>query len=71
MLNGVNHTLYSSLVMRYPDLKVIASGGVHHLDDLHQLKKDACHGAIVGKAIYEHRIQIKDLLQFQSKMVVP
>ena len=66
MLLGVNQELYKSLIERYPELKIIASGGVHHLNDLHQLKAMSCHGAIVGKAIYEHKININDLNQFQS-----
>lgn len=66
MLQGTNLDLYKSLIDRYPDLNVIASGGVHHLDDLHQLQEISCHGTIVGKAIYENKILIKDLVQFQT-----
>lgn len=65
MLQGVNLELYRALTSRYPDLNIIASGGVHLVDDLHQLESVHCHGVIVGKAIYEHKIKIKDLVPFQ------
>ena len=51
-----------------PDILIWTSlqVGVHHVDDLHQLESVHCHGVIiVGKAIYEHKIQIKDLVSFQ------
>ncbi len=65
-LSGVNVDLYKSLLHRYPDLHLIASGGVHHIDDLFLLKDMSCHGVIVGKAIYENKIPIHELSQFQS-----
>jgi len=45
-------------------LHFIASGGVSSLNDLKELKKIGCHGAIVGKAIYEGRISMKELADF-------
>lgn len=60
-LGGVNQSLYAELIQRYPGLKITASGGVHHLDDLYRLKEIHCYGAIVGKAIYENKIKIESL----------
>ncbi|MEQ8534967.1 MAG: HisA/HisF-related TIM barrel protein [Imperialibacter sp.] len=39
----------------------VASGGVSSMEDLEKLKEIGCKGAIVGKAIYEGRVNIADL----------
>jgi phosphoribosylformimino-5-aminoimidazole carboxamide ribotide isomerase len=44
----------------------VASGGVATIDDLQLLKDAGCHGAIIGKAIYENRITIAQLKKFIS-----
>ncbi|SRR5258708_4971561 len=61
MLKGPNFELYKRLKERFPTLKIIASGGISSLDDLDKLKQLHLHGAIIGKAIYEGRISLKDL----------
>jgi len=63
MLAGPNIILYKKLLTQFPSLKLIASGGVSCLDDLKQLKAAGLYGVIVGKAIYEGRI---DLAQLQT-----
>jgi phosphoribosylformimino-5-aminoimidazole carboxamide ribotide isomerase len=63
-LEGPSIDLYKKILSRFPDLYFIASGGVSSIDDLHQLKEIGCSGAIVGKAIYEGRITLDDLQQF-------
>ena len=65
MLQGVNQELYKELIEKYPDLFVTASGGVHHVDDLIKLKEIKCSGVIVGKAIYENKISLKELYDIQ------
>ncbi len=60
-LEGPSIELYQKIMTRFPDLHFIASGGVSNLDDLMQLKEIGCKGAIVGKAIYENRISLKEL----------
>ena len=42
-------------------ISLIASGGISTADDLPRLKALGCEGAILGKAIYENRIDLKDL----------
>lgn len=42
-------------------LKLIASGGITTMDDIHTLNSLGCEGAILGKAIYENRIALKEL----------
>ena len=60
MLEGASGTLYSEILSEC-SVKLIASGGVSSLDDLEQLKALGCEGAIVGKAIYENKISLKEL----------
>lgn len=61
MLQGPNVVLYAKLLEQFPTIKLIASGGVSNVRDLESLKKINVDGAIVGKAIYEGRITLKDL----------
>jgi len=61
MLKGPNFGLYKKLKKRFPALKITASGGISSLDDLAELGYQKLHAAIVGKAIYEHRIKLSDL----------
>ena len=60
-LEGPAVALYKNIVQKFPALHFIASGGVSSIDDLHALRDAGCKGAIVGKAIYEGRVKIKDL----------
>jgi phosphoribosylformimino-5-aminoimidazole carboxamide ribotide isomerase len=60
-LEGPSIDLYKKVIEKFPALWFIASGGVSSMDDLYALKEIRCSGAIVGKAIYEGRIQLKEL----------
>ncbi len=64
MLTGPNFNLYKELLINFPMMKLIASGGVSSNDDLLRLKSDGLHGAIVGKALYENRISLDELEQY-------
>ena len=66
MLQGPNVELYSKLLNAFPSIKLIASGGVSSVDDLDRLKKANVEGVIVGKAIYEGRIELKALTERQT-----
>lgn len=63
-LEGPAIDLYKNITTKFPSLHFIASGGVSSLQDLEDLQSAGCHGAIVGKAIYEGRIKITDLISF-------
>jgi len=63
-LEGPATTLYKNIITEFPSLHFIASGGVSSMRDLEELQLAGCSGAIVGKAIYEGRISIKDIAQF-------
>jgi len=60
-LKGPNFSLYKKLVSKFPNLEIIASGGVRNKEDLKKLSKIGLSGAIIGKAIYENKIKISDL----------
>jgi phosphoribosylformimino-5-aminoimidazole carboxamide ribotide isomerase len=60
MLSGTSNALYQE-IMNVSQVNLIASGGVSSMDDLYQLIALGCEGAIVGKAIYEGKITLKQL----------
>ncbi len=64
LLAGPALSLYKNILNRFPELSFIASGGVSAVDDLKALKAIGCHGAIVGKAIYEGRIALAEMGRF-------
>lgn len=63
-LEGPSIDLYQSILNKFSDLQLIASGGVASISDLEQLASIGCSGAIVGKAIYEGRITMQQLQRF-------
>ena len=66
LLQGPSLSLYKNIISEFPMLKLIASGGVSSIKDLEDLAEAGCSGAIIGKAIYEDRISLKDLKHFQA-----
>lgn len=60
MLAGSSNDLYRE-ILGETDIKLIASGGVTSMKDIEELIKMKCDGAIIGKAIYEGRITLKEL----------
>jgi phosphoribosylformimino-5-aminoimidazole carboxamide ribotide isomerase len=64
LLAGTSLDLYAVLRKKFPDLSLIASGGVSNLDDLEKLQALRLEGAIIGKALYEGAIRLQDLQRF-------
>jgi len=60
MLQGPSIELYKEILSKTA-VNLIASGGITTLEDLKQLKAIGCEGAIIGKAIYEGHITLKEL----------
>jgi len=60
MLQGTSNELYAE-ILESANIKLIASGGVANLEDLDTLKQIGCEGVIIGKAIYEGNITLKEL----------
>lgn len=61
-LEGPSIELYKNIIEKFPGLYFIASGGVSNMSDLDHLSAIGCSGAIVGKAIYEGRIKLNDII---------
>lgn len=64
LLKGSAVSTYQKLITTYPDVHFIASGGITTLAEIEVLRDAQCYGAIIGKAIYEGRITLKDLTPF-------
>ncbi len=64
MLKGTSIELYKTLNAKFPDLNIIASGGVTNINEIEKLNELNIYGVIIGKAIYEGLISLKDLSRF-------
>ncbi|MBZ4035162.1 1-(5-phosphoribosyl)-5-[(5-phosphoribosylamino)methylideneamino]imidazole-4-carboxamide isomerase [Flavobacterium sp. 17A] len=64
MLQGPSFDLYSKILSEATGIKLIASGGISTFDELPKLAELGCEGTIIGKAIYEGRISLKQLENF-------
>ena len=62
MLDGPSFDMYKEIV-QIEGLSLIASGGITSLEDLMKLRETGCEAAIVGKAIYEGKISLKELAE--------
>ena len=60
MLKGPSINLYKD-ILNQTQVNLIASGGVSNINDLYILREIGCSGVIIGKAIYEGRIMMKEL----------
>ena len=70
MLSGVNFDLINEVLLK-TEIPIIASGGVTTIDDIEKLillTKKGLSGVIIGKAIYESRIKINDLIMLESRL---
>lgn len=61
MLQGPNFPLYVELKEKYPTVDTTLSGGISSMDDIRKAAELGLHSVIIGKAIYEGRITLKDL----------
>ena len=64
MLQGPSFGIYQQILTQVNNLKLIASGGISTFDELPKLAENGCEGVIIGKAIYENRISLKQLEKF-------
>ena len=64
MLRGAALPLYKEIMGTYPELYLIASGGISCLDDILQLDDAGIPAVVFGKAIYEGRISLNDLTRY-------
>ncbi|WP_338874025.1 1-(5-phosphoribosyl)-5-[(5-phosphoribosylamino)methylideneamino]imidazole-4-carboxamide isomerase [Spirosoma sp. SC4-14] len=66
LLQGPSFELYRNLQDQFPTLNIIASGGVSNMADIETLADMNLFGVIVGKAIYEGRVTLKELSRFMG-----
>lgn len=66
-LGGTAVELYKKLLDHSPMIKLIASGGVSAMDDIKELAQLPIRSVVVGKAIYENRITIEEVKQWNLK----
>ena len=64
MLQGPSFDVYKEILTEVKNVKLIASGGISTFDELPRLAENGCEGVIIGKAIYENRISLKQLEQY-------
>jgi len=66
LLQGPSFDLYRNMQDQFPNLNIIASGGVSNMSDIEMLADMDLFGVIVGKAIYEGRVTLKELQKINS-----
>lgn len=64
MLQGPSFDLYQKILNGSNGLNLIASGGISTFDELPRLAEIGCEGTIIGKAIYENKIHLKQLEEY-------
>jgi len=66
-LEGSAEQLYRDILNEFPNIKLIASGGVTSTAELDRLNSIGCHGAIIGKALYEGVLLPGELAEWEEK----
>lgn len=66
MLTGPSMELYQEIMNQFPQLELIASGGIATMKDIYELDEMGVPGVITGKAIYENRISLDEISRFIS-----
>ena len=68
-LGGAGVDLYKKLLNQSPFIKLIASGGISSMKDIEELNDLKVESCVVGKAIYENRISIDEIKQWNLQML--
>jgi phosphoribosylformimino-5-aminoimidazole carboxamide ribotide isomerase len=66
MLQGPSFELYQEILTIFPDVYLIASGGISSMDDIYQLDEAGVPGVITGKAIYEGKISLQEIEKYNQ-----
>ncbi len=69
MMQGPALKLYQAIMQRFPDIQILASGGVRHVDDLKALADIGVFATIFGRAYFEGNIKLADLEAFTAGAV--
>lgn len=68
MLAGPSYDLYNEMLDEFPELFLIASGGISCMDDILKLAENSVPAVITGKAIYEGRLTLKELGKYMARV---
>ncbi|MBR3195987.1 MAG: 1-(5-phosphoribosyl)-5-[Clostridia bacterium] len=63
MMEGTNVSLYEHLIQSFPQLDLVASGGVSSMSDVQRLRDEGLYGAIIGKALYTGAVDLKEAIR--------
>ena len=63
LMEGPSYELYNNLINKFPDMNIIASGGVTTENDIKALIEIGMEQIVVGKAIYEETIDLGEVLK--------
>lgn len=63
-LMGPAFELYEEIIQKFPEIQLLATGGVRSTEDIARLEEIGVTGVIIGKSLYEGKIKIQDLSQF-------
>lgn len=67
MLSGPSFDLYKEILDQFPNLELIASGGIASMNDILELDEMGVPGVITGKAIYENKISLEEIEKYLGK----
>jgi phosphoribosylformimino-5-aminoimidazole carboxamide ribotide isomerase len=64
LLEGPNFEMYKAVREKFPNIQLVASGGVRSVDDIRKLNELGLFAVIMARSLYEDRIVMKDLKEF-------
>lgn len=68
VMDGPNFDMYKKIKEKFPDIYLVASGGVRNADDFRKLKDMGLDGVVFGRAFYENKIDIEDIDKFLEEL---
>ncbi len=67
LLTGPDYILLKHIVKTLPQANIIAAGGIGSLHDIAQLKAIGVYGVVIGKALYENKINLRDAIEISHR----
>ena len=63
MMKGANNSLYASLYAKYPDLDIIASGGISSLEDIRNVARAGAKSVVLGRSLLEGKFTVEEAIK--------
>ncbi len=63
MMKGANNSLYASLYAKYPDLDIIASGGISSLEDIRNVARAGAKSVVLGRSLLEGKFSVEEAIK--------